>query len=91
MDACARFTERYLEMVLTVPLASGCGLSRASRSGFCTFICREWDRDFSDANAPLVRIRLRAPTGTRVEETERNVLRALDVIRREAGPEQCAK
>src|SRR4030095_5282917 len=42
---------------------------------------------FPDANAPLVRIRLRVPTGTRIEETERKVLKALDVIGREAGPE----
>jgi len=41
---------------------------------------------FPDANAPLMRIRLRAPTGTRIEETERIVLRALDVIGREIGP-----
>ena len=40
---------------------------------------------FPDADAPLFRIRLRARAGTRVEETERIVLRALDVIRREAG------
>jgi multidrug efflux pump subunit AcrB len=40
---------------------------------------------FPDANAPLLRIRLRAPAGTRIEETERIVLRALDVIQREAG------
>ncbi|MEO8052567.1 MAG: efflux RND transporter permease subunit [Acidobacteriota bacterium] len=40
---------------------------------------------FPDANAALLRIRLRAPTGTRVEETERIVLRALDAIRQEAG------
>ncbi|MBF0543655.1 MAG: efflux RND transporter permease subunit [Candidatus Riflebacteria bacterium] len=42
---------------------------------------------FPDSNAPLLRLRLRAPTGTRVEETERIVLRALDVIRREIGPD----
>ncbi len=41
---------------------------------------------FPDSNAPLVRLRLRAPTGTRIEETERLVLKALDVIRQEAGP-----
>ena len=40
---------------------------------------------FPDANAPLLRIRLRAPTGTRIEETERVVLRALDVIHRDVG------
>src|SRR5881409_2962989 len=42
---------------------------------------------FPDANLPLLRIRLNAPTGTRIEETERMVLHALDVIKREAGPE----
>ena len=41
---------------------------------------------FPDANAPLYRMRLRAPAGTRIEESERLVLRALDIIRREAGP-----
>ena len=40
---------------------------------------------FPDADAPVLRLRLRAPTGTRVEETERRVLRALDVIRNEIG------
>jgi multidrug efflux pump subunit AcrB len=45
---------------------------------------------FPDANAPLLRVRLRAPTGTRVEETERIALRALDVIRREAGASNVA-
>ncbi len=42
---------------------------------------------FPDVNAPVFRIRLRAPVGTRVEETERVVLRALDLIRKECGPE----
>jgi len=41
---------------------------------------------FPDAKAPMMRIRLRAPAGTRIEETERIVLRALDTIRRTAGP-----
>ena len=40
---------------------------------------------FPDANAPLIRVRLRAPAGTRIEETERIVLRALGVIQRDAG------
>ncbi|HEY7334280.1 MAG TPA: efflux RND transporter permease subunit [Bryobacteraceae bacterium] len=40
---------------------------------------------FPDSNSGVFRIRLRAPSGTRVEETERIVLRALDVIRSEAG------
>ena len=41
---------------------------------------------FPESGAGLIRIRLRAPAGTRIEETERIVLRALDVLRREIGP-----
>jgi len=40
---------------------------------------------FPDSNAALLRIRLRAPAGTRIEETERIVLRALNVIQQDAG------
>jgi multidrug efflux pump subunit AcrB len=40
---------------------------------------------FPDANAALLRIRLHAPAGTRIEETERIVLRALDSIQAQAG------
>src|SRR5437879_13915843 len=39
-----------------------------------------------DANTPLLRVRLKASAGTRVEETERMVLHALDIIHREIGP-----
>src|SRR5207302_4840333 len=41
---------------------------------------------FPESNAGLIRIRLRDPAGTRIEETERTVLRALDILRREIGP-----
>src|ERR1022692_4130102 len=40
---------------------------------------------FPETNAPIIRLRLRAPAGTRVEETERLVLRALEAIRGEIG------
>ena len=40
---------------------------------------------FPATNASLYRLRLRAPAGTRIEESERVVLRALDVIKREFG------
>jgi len=45
---------------------------------------------FPDSNSPVFRIRLRAPSGTRVEETERIVLRALNVIQHEAGESNVA-
>jgi multidrug efflux pump subunit AcrB len=41
---------------------------------------------FPDTNAALLRIRLRMPAGMRIEETERNVLKALHVIEEESGP-----
>jgi multidrug efflux pump subunit AcrB len=41
---------------------------------------------FPESTAGLIRIRLRAPAGTRIEETERIVLRALDALHREIGP-----
>jgi len=40
---------------------------------------------FPEVNAPFHRVRMRAPTGTRVEETERIVHRALALIERAAG------
>jgi multidrug efflux pump subunit AcrB len=40
---------------------------------------------FPDVDTALYRIRMRAPVGTRIEETERTVLRALDIINRDAG------
>jgi len=42
---------------------------------------------FPDVDAPILRIRLRAPAGTRVEETERQVLRALDAATGAIGRE----
>ncbi len=42
---------------------------------------------FPDTNTGVFRLRLRAPAGTRIEETERTVLRALDVIKTTAGPQ----
>jgi multidrug efflux pump subunit AcrB len=77
--------ERYLAGVLRfrwplaiVYLVTACGFLFLALPRMATEL-------FPDANAPLMRIRLRAPAGTRIEETERIVLRALDVIRREAG------
>jgi multidrug efflux pump subunit AcrB len=42
---------------------------------------------FPQTDPPQFQVRLRAPTGTRIERTELVALKALDVIRREVGPE----
>ena len=74
-----------------LPLAAGARLSGGCRRRCSTSLLPRMGTEiFPDANAPLLRIRLRAPAGTRIEETERIVLRALDIIRREAGPDNVA-
>ena len=45
---------------------------------------------FPQTDPPQIQLRLRAPTGTRIERTELVALKALDVIRREIGPENVA-
>ena len=62
--------------------------SRARACSSTWFTPRLGTEIFPDVNAPLFRIRLRAPAGTRIEETERIVLHALDVIRETAGSGQ---
>ncbi len=81
---------RYLQLVLRfrwpvvlVYLITSAGLVLALLPGMGTEI-------FPDVDAPVLQLRLRAPSGTRVEETERIVLRALDVIRSEVGPDNVA-
>ena len=81
------FYGRYLDLVLrfrwplfAVYVISSIGL-------LYVLLPRMGTELFPDANAPMLRMRLRAPAGTRIEETERTVLRALDIIRRDAGPD----
>jgi multidrug efflux pump subunit AcrB len=82
-----RFYDRYLNGVLRFrwPLAI---IYLVSAFALLYFLLPQMGTElFPDVNAPLYRIRLRAPAGTRIEESERVVLRALDVIGREAGKE----
>jgi len=51
-----------------------------------TFVSRRLGTDiFPTVDAGQVRLRLRAPTGTRIERTEEMALKALDIIGEEAG------
>ncbi|WP_035348053.1 efflux RND transporter permease subunit [Edaphobacter aggregans] len=45
---------------------------------------------FPDANGPVLRMRIKAPVGTRIEETEPQILQALDLIRKTAGEKNVA-
>jgi multidrug efflux pump subunit AcrB len=81
------FYRRYLQVVLRLRWPLVAGYLAVSIGLLYVYLPRMGTEIFPDANAPLVRIRLRQPTGTRIEETERKVLKALEVIKREAGPE----
>src|SRR5579872_6984861 len=79
------FYDRYLNAVLRFRWPIGI-LYLVSAFGLLYFLLPRMGTElFPDANASLYRIRLRAPAGTRIEESERIVLRALDVIQRDAG------
>ena len=77
-ERCLRVTLRFRWPLVIVYMAVAVGL-------VFVLLPRIGTEIFPDANTPLLRIRLRAPTGTRIEETERIVLRALEVIQKEAG------
>ena len=78
---------RYLQIVLRLRWPLVAGYLALSIGLLYLYLPRMGTEIFPDANAPLLRLRLRGPTGTRIEQTERNVLKALDVIQSQAGPE----
>jgi multidrug efflux pump subunit AcrB len=79
------FYERYLRLVLRFRWPLVLGYLAAAFGLLYVLLPRMGTELFPDANAPLLRVRLRAPAGTRIEETERIVLHALDVIKKDAG------
>jgi multidrug efflux pump subunit AcrB len=76
---------RYLNLVLRLRWVVAICYLAASAAVLYLVLPRIGTEIFPDANAPLLRIRVRAPAGTRIEETERIVLRALETIRRQIG------
>ncbi len=81
------FYRSYLGLVLKLRWPVAVVYLAASIAFLYVFVPRMGTELFPDANSSLIRIRLKASTGTRVEETERMALRALDVIHSEVGPE----
>src|SRR5437867_3324332 len=80
------FYRAYLGIVLRVRWPLVIGYLAVSMLFLYFTVPRMGAELFPDSNSPLMRIRLKTPPGTRVEETERTVLHALDIIRREIGP-----
>jgi len=81
------YYRRYLDVVLRLRWPLVAGYLAIAIGLLYVYLPRMGTEIFPDANPPLIRIRLRAAAGTRVEETERQVLKALEVIKHEAGPE----
>jgi multidrug efflux pump subunit AcrB len=79
------FYQRYLNLVLKFRWPVAAIYLIVSIGLVYLLLPRMGTEIFPDANAPLLRIRLEAPAGTRIEETERIVLKALDIIRRDIG------
>ena len=77
--------ERYLDAVLRFRWPVALAYVAVTAGILYLLLPRIGTELFPEANAPLIRIRLRAPAGTRIEETERVVLRALGVIKQAAG------
>jgi multidrug efflux pump subunit AcrB len=84
------FYRGYLDVVLRFRWPLVIGYLAASIVVLYFFFPRLGTELFPDSNSSLVRIRLRGAPGTRVEETERMVLRALDIIHRQVGPQNVA-
>jgi multidrug efflux pump subunit AcrB len=81
------FYRGYLQTVLRFRWPLAIGYLAVTVGLLYFFLPRMGTEIFPDANAPLVRMRLRLPAGTRIEQTELKVLKALDLVKREAGPE----
>src|SRR5579862_4344551 len=81
------FYETYLRLVLRLRWPLVFAYLVAASAILYVLLPRMGTELFPDSNAPLLRVRLRAPAGTRIEETERIVLRALGVIQQDAGPD----
>lgn len=76
---------RYLNGTLRFRWPLAIGYFAASLLFIWFVLPRMGTEIFPDVKAPLLQIRLRAPTGTRIEQTEPMVLKAIDVIKQTVG------
>lgn len=76
---------RYLNATLRFRWPLAIGYVAVSLVFIWFFLPRMGTEIFPDVKAPLLQIRLRAPTGTRIERTEPMVLKAIDVIKQTVG------
>ncbi len=86
-DKFRRGYERYLGVVLRFRWPLVLGYLAAAVLFVWIVFPRTGSEIFPAVETGQLRIRMRAPTGTRIERTELLALKALDVIKREAGPD----
>jgi multidrug efflux pump subunit AcrB len=79
--------ERYLNFVLDRRWPVILGYFAISALILIVVAPRIGSEIFPDSNGPVLRMRLKAPTGTRIEETEPMVIQALELIRKTVGKE----
>ncbi len=77
--------ERYLNFVLDHAWPVILGYFAATALILILVAPRIGSEIFPDSNGPVLRMRLKAPIGTRIEETEPIVMQALDLIRKTVG------
>ena len=82
--------ERYLRTALKLRVTVCLGYLAVAGILLFLLVPRLGTELFPDTDPPQFQVRLRAPTGTRIERTEVIALKALDVVRREVGPENVA-
>jgi multidrug efflux pump subunit AcrB len=82
--------ERYLNFVLDRRRPVILGYFAVSALILILVAPRIGSEIFPDSNGPVLRMRLRAPIGTRIEETEPMVMQALGLIRKTVGKDNVA-
>jgi multidrug efflux pump subunit AcrB len=77
--------ERYLNVILDHRWPITIGYFAVTALILVLVAPRIGSEIFPDSNGPVLRMRLKAPIGTRIEETEPMVMRTLDLIRKTVG------
>lgn len=87
LGAIRRTYDRYLQTALKLRWLVVGAYGVAALILLLIFLPKIGVELFPQTDPPQFQVRLRAPTGTRIERTELMALKALDVIRKEIGPD----
>lgn len=82
-----RLYDRYLKVALTLRYPLVFGYLAASLTLLLILVPTIGTELFPQTDPPQFQLRLRVPTGTRIERTELMALQALEVVRKEIGPD----